>query len=367
MTNIDVLIIGGGIVGLSAAISAKRKDATLRVALVERDVFSAGASTKNAGFACFGSPSEILDDLTRIPEEEVFETIEKRIRGLENLRTMVGEEELGFENTGGFELFREGDEQLFEQCEAKLEYLNKRMFPFTGTQKVYRKIDVNSQNWRFRGVRHAIANDLEGLIDTGEMISRLWDLASDSGVRILHGLNIDALESTTDGVICFTEGAAFKIGKVIVCTNGLAAQILPHLPVVPARNQVLVTSEISGLSFNGAFHLDRGYVYFRHIGNRVLIGGFRNLDKQNEETWEFGLTPIIQEKLEETLREVVLPENDFTIDYRWSGIMGLGASKKPIVEEISPNLYAAVRMGGMGVAIGSLIGKEVVDLAIGNL
>jgi hypothetical protein len=31
-----------------------------------------GASTKNAGFACFGSISEIIDDLKSHSEEEVF-------------------------------------------------------------------------------------------------------------------------------------------------------------------------------------------------------------------------------------------------------------------------------------------------------
>ena len=36
-----------------------------------------GASTKNAGFACFGSLSEILDDLQSHSKEEVLQLVKK--------------------------------------------------------------------------------------------------------------------------------------------------------------------------------------------------------------------------------------------------------------------------------------------------
>jgi hypothetical protein len=42
--------------------------------------------------------------------------------------------------------------------------------------------------------------------------------------------------------------------------------------------------------------------------------------------------------------------------------MGVGQKKTTIVKEIEPHIYCAVRMGGMGVAIGSLIGKEIAEL-----
>ena len=46
----------------------------------------------------------------------------------------------------------------------------------------------------------------------------------------------------------------------------------------------------------------------------------------------------------------------------WTGILGLGPIKKPIVERISPAVTVAVRMSGMGVAIGALVGSEGADL-----
>ena len=108
--------------------------------------------------------------------------------------------------------------------------------------------------------------------------------------------------------------------------------------------------------------MDKGYYYFRNIGDRILLGGGRNLDFETETTTEFGQTEIIQNKLEQLLKEVILPNQTFDIEHRWSGIMGVGNSKKTIVSQLSENVYCGVRLGGMGIAIGSLIGKELADL-----
>jgi glycine/D-amino acid oxidase-like deaminating enzyme len=108
--------------------------------------------------------------------------------------------------------------------------------------------------------------------------------------------------------------------------------------------------------------LDKGYYYFRNIDNRILLGGGRNLAFEEETTTKLGQTELIQNRLEELLKEVILPNTDFKIAHRWSGIMGLGSAKNPIVEQLSEHVYCGVRLGGMGVAIGSLIGQELADL-----
>src|SRR6185369_8374728 len=89
--HIDLLVIGGGIVGLNAAWHAKKIAPRLKVAVFERGSIPMGASTRNAGFACFGSPSELLDDLSRNSEEEVFSLVEKRWKGLSKLRKNLGD------------------------------------------------------------------------------------------------------------------------------------------------------------------------------------------------------------------------------------------------------------------------------------
>jgi glycine/D-amino acid oxidase-like deaminating enzyme len=97
-----------------------------------------------------------------------------------------------------------------------------------------------------------------------------------------------------------------------------------------------------------------------------LFGGGRNLDFKGETTTDFAITKRIQDQLEKLLKEVILPDTPFEIEHRWAGIMGVGKEKKPIIQAVSKNVIAAVRMGGMGVAIGSLVGKKAAELASGK-
>ncbi|HTF04261.1 MAG TPA: FAD-dependent oxidoreductase, partial [Bacteroidia bacterium] len=124
----------------------------------------------------------------------------------------------------------------------------------------------------------------------------------------------------------------------------------------------LITHEIPGLKLRGTFHYDEGYYYFRNVGNRVLFGGGRNLDFSAEKTTEHALTSVVQEKLDELLSTMILPGVEFKVDMRWAGTMGVGKTKSPIVKKIDEHVFCAVRMGGMGIALGSLTGEEVAEL-----
>jgi glycine/D-amino acid oxidase-like deaminating enzyme len=108
--------------------------------------------------------------------------------------------------------------------------------------------------------------------------------------------------------------------------------------------------------------MDEGYYYFRNIDSRILLGGGRNLDFKGEETSTFGETALIQDKLEELMWTHILPNTPFEIDLRWSGIMGMGNQKKPIIKQLANNVYCGLRLGGMGIAIGSSVGKELANL-----
>ena len=85
-TNVDYTIVGSGIVGLHAALRLRERFPMAKILVLEKGILPQGASTKNAGFACFGSLSEILEDLKTHTEEDVLQLIEKRCNGLQLLR-----------------------------------------------------------------------------------------------------------------------------------------------------------------------------------------------------------------------------------------------------------------------------------------
>ncbi|MDX5418694.1 MAG: FAD-binding oxidoreductase [Hymenobacteraceae bacterium] len=364
-SGVDVLIVGSGIVGLNAALHLKTKQPNLKVVVAERGLLPTGASTRNAGFACFGSPSELLDDLTHHSESDVFTLVERRWRGLQRLRQNLGDQAIDFHRWGGYELFQESQSELYEACLEQLPYLNRQLKQITSEQEVFRLADHKIADFGFRHVPHLIESTAEGQIDTGKMILALTQKVQAMGVLLLNGLEIESLQEENQGITALTkQGIAVPARAALVATNGFARQLLPQIKVVPARAQVLITKPIPDLRIKGTFHYDQGFYYFRNIGNRVLFGGGRNLDFKAEETTELGLTELVQHKLDELLREVILPDTSYEVEQRWSGIMGVGPEKTTIVKSVSEHVCCAVRMGGMGVAIGSLVGEEGADLVL---
>jgi glycine/D-amino acid oxidase-like deaminating enzyme len=356
-----VLIVGSGIVGLTAALELKSANPLYKIVVIERGFLPCGASSKNAGFSCFGSVSELLDDLTKNSEDNVFQIVEKRWRGLQQLRKNLGDQNLELYNLGGYEVFN--DEVLYGKCAAKIPYLNNMLKDIIGNDTVYKNADAKISQYGFNHVSHLIENSFEGQINTGKMISSLIRKVQEMGVIVLNSLEVKQLSENEHHVeVELVNGIRFNPKKVLVATNGFAKQLLPELDVQPARAQVLITEPIDNLKIEGTFHYDAGYYYFRNIDNRVLFGGGRNLDFKGEETTEMEVTELIQNKLDELLKTVILPNTEYKIAQRWSGIMGVGEVKATIVKPISKNIYCAVRMGGMGVAIGSLIGKEAAEM-----
>jgi glycine/D-amino acid oxidase-like deaminating enzyme len=193
------------------------------------------------------------------------------------------------------------------------------------------------------------------------MMQALLKKAIANDILILNQQTVTAFHEKNDGVEVALDDFSFPTKKLLFATNGFANQ-LTKVEVTPARAQVLITEPIPNLDIKGTFHIDKGYYYFRNFENRILFGGGRNLDFQGETTTEFGQTERIQNRLEQLLKEVILPNQEVKIEHRWSGIMGLGSSKNPIVSQLSEHVYCGVRLGGMGVAIGSLVGKELADL-----
>jgi glycine/D-amino acid oxidase-like deaminating enzyme len=357
-TNVDYTVVGSGIVGLHAALRLRERFPNSKIIVLEKGTLPQGASTKNAGFACFGSLSEIIDDLKFHSEEEVINLIQKRWEGLKLLRKRVGDDRLDFKPFGGYELFLKEHETDYLECTNKLPFINEILQPLFKADVYSKEMDRFGFNGIFESV---IFNPFEGQIDTGNMMQELLKQAAANDILILNQQKVIAFNDNGTNVEVALGDFSFKTKKLLFATNGFASELTKG-EVKPARAQVIITQPIPNLHIKGTFHFDKGYYYFRNIGDRILFGGGRNLDFQGEATDEFGETQLIQNHLEKLLKEVILPNQQVNIDHRWSGIMGLGASKNPIVEAISNNVYCGVRLGGMGVAIGSLIGTELADL-----
>ena len=353
-SNVDFTIVGSGIVGLLTAIRLKEKKPQACIRLIDSHAIPQGASTKNAGFACFGTVGEILDDLKHIEEDQVAATISARFSGLQLLSSIIDSELYTYRNCGGSEIFLSQEKFDFHADHVhKINNLCKNAIghsPF----KISQKPPV------FNICDQLIYNALEGQLNPVLLMRALMTKAQSLGVDICLGHRVSSIEDT-NVVSVNGDKLSFRSEQVMVTNNAFAGELLDDLDITPARNQVLVSQPFSHPIPEGTYHYDRGYVYFRNIsGNRILIGGARNLDPETETTNQFNRNENIINHLK-SFCETHLVHGKFEIESQWSGIMGLGNSKRPIIKNIRPGLRIGVRLGGMGIAIGAAVAYQLCE------
>lgn len=358
----DVIIVGSGFVGLWSAYYLKKNHPKLSVAIVDRGIIPTGASTRNAGFACFGSVTELLSDIAKSGDEQTMKIVEMRYKGLKKIQKIFKRKEIGYEDFGGYELITNNQGFDINSLRSNIDTLNHKLKKIIKKEKSFYLNDERISEFGFANVDHLIENRLEGQLHSGKLCQALLKLIISMGATVLNGIEIKNFQKTNNKIVLETnQDISLSCNQLLVCTNAFAKQLLPDLDVEPARGQVLVTSEIPNLSWKGTFHYDEGYYYFRNLGQRILLGGARNKDFEQEQTYDLATSATIQNELEHFLHEKILPATTFNIEYRWSGIMGVGSDKTPIVKEISDNIFCAVRMGGMGVALAPVIGEEIAE------
>ncbi|MDH3697606.1 MAG: FAD-binding oxidoreductase [Flavobacteriaceae bacterium] len=358
LEKVDFTVVGSGIVGINCALALRKNFPKAKIIILERGILPQGASTKNAGFACFGSMSEILDDFKSHSEEEIINLIQKRRTGVQQLKRLLGEDKLQYKSFGGYEVFSEKETELYDECLSARDAVNKMLLPIF-KQAVFKELP---NTFGFRNVKETLLwNRFEGQLDTGEMMQGLLDLAHRQGILIVNSTSVTSFEENGDYVIIETDQFSMKSRHLMIATNGFAKEILDE-EVLPARAQVLITKPIKDLRIKGTFHMYKGFNYFRNVDSRLLLGGGRHLNTNGEQTTAFGNTEEIKTYLTSLLKDVILPETAFEIDQWWSGIMGVGHKKRPIVKAVSARVYCGVRLGGMGVAIGSAVGQDLADL-----
>ena len=363
----DIIIVGNGFVGLWSAFYLKKKKPDLKITLVDRGVIPTGASTRNAGFACFGSLSELMHDSEVMGTDKMLELVEMRYKGLKRIEKYFSGKEIDLDFCGGYELYDDDAPIASDQLSQNIEYLNSLLKYVTKTKQTFKRIDSKIAGFGFGKTKYLIKNNLEGYLHSGKLVKCLLQAVQSLGVQVFTNTEIKSFEKS-DGRIELRTNQHFNLSakQLLVCTNAFAKELLLQLDIIPARGQVLVTSGIKDLPWQGSFHSDEGYYYFRNLGKKVLLGGARNKAFREEETTQMQISGTIQNELERYLDEVILPNNkgQYTIDYRWSGIMAMGSEKMPIVKEVEPNIFCAVRMSGMGVALAPVVGQTVSKLML---
>ena len=351
----DIVIIGAGFVGLSAAIECRKLNPSARLTILEASALNGGGSTRNAGFACFGSPSELLEDWRNLGRSETVALVKRRVSGLKWLLKEFGEEAIGYENCGSVEVFSAENAKLGGEVLAFLPELNEALFDVLGGTA----FEVVAGVLGVDGCGLCVSSPFEGLLDTAALYREFLRKNINSGVDILNGVRVEEIVKSENGWELKIDGGVVETRQVLVANNSMASELIPEIDVRPEANRVLVTKVLPDLVYTGTCHHDRGYVYLRRIdtaeGPRMLIGGGRQ--------WGDGDSDEVRAKLLTFLKSHIVGAEKAEVEYEWKGYLGIGDARNPICKTIQSGLHVGVRLGGMGVALGGELGVELARLA----
>lgn len=359
----DVVVIGAGLTGCSTAFHLRKAWPDARIAVVDRHHPGEGASSKNAGFVCFGSPTELFDDARERSVGEVVGLVRDRVRGARALRRILGDAAIEYRASGGLEFFpADGVGEIFTPFDAvadELEVWNDQLRNVL-PEPAFRKVEPPPA----LGPGQAIELPNEGVLNPMSALFAWYDRLRSSDVRLITGQSVASIGDLGGQLSVEVTSGTVSAERVAVCTNGVGGDLLRSIdaPIVrPARNQVAVYRSDRPHGLEHAIHAGAGYYYVRPLDlHHVLFGGARHLDPRGETTVTFGESALILDEIDRCIRSW-LPGPRWTRVHTHQGVLGLREGKRPVVGHVGDGTYAAVGFGGMGVALSTEAGRALAE------
>lgn len=333
----DVCVVGLGGSGLSCIAELRRAGAS--VVGIDADVVAGGAAGRNGGF--------LLAGLAAFHHEAV--RVHGRERAARAYRLTLAElDRISAETPDavslGGSLRIAANEQELADCRAQLAAMYADQLPVEwyigpeGEGLLFPRDGTFNPLHRCRSLaRHVLA--------AGAALHE-----RSPAVRIERGR-----VATPDGAV--------RAGAVIVAVDGCLEQLLPELEgrVRTARLQMLGTAPAPEVRYPRPVYMRWGLDYWQQRPDgRIALGGFRDAGGDSEWTTAAELSAIIQERLEQFLRQrlrVTAP-----VTHRWAATVGYTATGLPIVDEVRPGVWATGGYCGTGNVVGAVCGRALAEL-----
>lgn len=349
----DVLVVGGGYVGLSTAYWITELRPDLKVTVLERSQCGSGASGRNAGFLTLGSASFYKSLCVKWGKEKalgLFQFAEESLE-LAHRHILKSSPEIKFERTTSLTLFQNQTQfeawknDKFKPEDFKFEWLPAAGLPEPLRPKFFGAYEVGP----------------EYKINPIQLLGSLKKHLLSRKVQIIE--NVMAAELTADGVM--TEINTIKARQVVLALNGYFPEFHTQFKdvITPRRAQMLAV-ELEEDFHCPSLHYDPPErVYWRKVSDKVLvIGGKRLLDEEGELGDFEKLSPLIQKGLEQYLKDQLGIR--YKVINRWSGTMGFTDHELPLVSKIQAPVetYMVGGFSGHGMGLGFRTALDVAEL-----
>jgi len=359
----DVAIIGGGLTGISAALTLA--EAGFSVAVLEAGRIGAGGSGRNGGHLCQGWSSDFAKISRQLSPEEADIAWQSGMAAVDLATSRI--EKHGIE------------------CDLSFGYLHAALH-----DRQMRDLDAEQAEWEARGYnqftrlgdRAALAEHVGSdayvgaLHDTGcghlqplKYLHGLAAAASAAGAMIFEGSPVRSIRRGAKKALVLADGTEVTAPIVMLCGNAYLADVgLPEMTakLAPVTSSILATRPLSDnmvrqLLPTGAAVADCNAAlnYYRIDGrNRMIFGG-----RASYSNVEFG---NVEPDLRRRMKQVFPILADAETEQVWSGRIGITVNRIPHFGRTPDDIYFVQGFSGHGVALSGQAGSILARAVIGD-
>lgn len=361
----DIVIVGGGIAGLSSAYWIHKNDPGLKIIILDKGELGSGATGRNAGFITCGSVEHFnrlvskhgLDEAAKI---WAFSEINLKLLKEEIIQDQ--KKQILFEQKGSFSLAStESEITELKESAAVMEKLNIEV-NFLDEAAVKKRLGAEGF---IGGIKYCGDASVHPLL-----LLDLMKKSIEENVEILENHEVYSVENFQGNKLVKTNKCYFETPVVIYATNGYSALMHQFFQdkIFPTRGQILATEAVP-LFMEGPCYANFVLDYFRQLPTgEMVIGGFRQLQKDTEKGHSDETSEVIQQALEKFLRDHIPGIRGAKITHRWSGIMGFSVDGQPLIGALPTDAQSYFLGGftghGLGLAFHSA--KVLADSLFGH-
>lgn len=356
----DVVIVGAGYTGLSAALELARRG--YDVVVLEAHRVGWGASGRNGGQICTGFSAGLSK-------------VEKWV-GLDDARKLfaVAEE--------GKALIRERVQRHGIDCDLQWGYLHAAP-KARHVEELKRELEVAQSRFGYDRLRLVDREEVRRMIASPVYVGGLYDAgaghlhplnyclglakaARQAGARIFENSKVARLEIGRPAVAA-TERGRVTADFVVLAGNAYLGDLVPEIRshVMPVGTYIAATTP---LGENRAKSLipddlavsDTNFVlnyYRRSADHRMLFGG--------RVSYSTIMPPYLPRAMRHKMLEVFPQLADVSFEFTWGGLVAITVERTPDLGRLAPNVYYAQGYSGTGVALSGVVGKIIAE-AIGG-
>ncbi len=354
--NAEILIIGGGVIGLSVARELKKRGAST-ITILERGAVGRESSHAAAGMLAPSAETEKADDFFHLCNDS------------NNLYPNFAEEL--FEETGvDIELDRNGTFYLAfnERDAAEI----RRRYEW---QKRNLAVELLSAA-EIRRAEPFVSPDVsEGLffpndwqVENRNLLAALEKFCRTNEIKIVENAPVESLLVENSKIVgAQTASEKFTGEKIVLATGAwtsfikLGADSLPAPKIKPVRGQIIVFQTAKRL-IQKVIYSPRGYIVPRRNG-RILAGA-----TVEDVGFDKSVTAAGIESLQATAFEIAPALAKLKPSEKWAGLRPFAADGLPVLgafPEIE-NLFIAAAHYRNGILLAPLTAKILADKIVGN-